>query len=67
MFADDAHEKGVRALVSETPYAAFEYQDAQRHVDALSKSRDAIVRDISELEARQDELLDKLAVFSVQD
>ena len=67
VFADEAHEKGVRALVSETPYASFEYQDVQRHADALGKSRDQICSDIQELEARQDELLDRLSAFTVND
>ena len=67
VFADEAHEKGVRALVSETPYASFEYQDVQRHADALRKSRDQICSDIQELEGRQDELLDRLSAFTVND
>jgi len=67
VFADEAHEKGVRALVSETPYASFEYQDVQRHADALGKSRDQICSDIQELEARQDELLDRLSAFTSND
>ena len=65
VFADEAHEKGVRAIVSETPYSAFEYNDAQRHADALAKSRDSIRQSIAELESRQDELLDRLSSFSV--
>jgi hypothetical protein len=67
VFADDAHDKGVRALVAETPYTAFEYHDAQRHADALGKSRDQIQAAIKELEVRQDELLDQLAVLSAND
>ncbi len=61
VLSDDAHDKGVRALVSETPYASFEYRDAQSHADALTKSRDSLCHSIAELEAKQDMLLDRLS------
>jgi len=57
--ADDAR---IRALVSETPLADKEHQDAQRHADALGRSRTAMVDTIAELERAQDELLDRLVV-----
>ena len=58
--ADDAEDQALRALVSETPGASFEARDAQRHVDALRKHRAHIDAEIVKLEARQDELLDRL-------
>ena len=57
--ADDAR---LRSLVSETPLAVHESNDAQRHADAFSRARIALVELIGELERRQDELLEKLVV-----
>jgi hypothetical protein len=56
--ADDAR---LRALVSETPLAGREHQDAQKHADAMAKHRATVVAKISELEVAQDELLDRLS------
>lgn len=53
--ADDAR---LRALVSETPIAQKEHQQAQRQVEVLRRNRDELRSDIARLEARQDELLD---------
>ena len=58
--ADDADDQAIRALVSETPGAAFEANDARKHADAMARHRDHIASTIAELERRQDELLDKL-------
>jgi hypothetical protein len=52
--ADDAR---VRALVSETPLAAHEHNEAARHADAMTKARDALKKTVGDLERRQDELL----------
>jgi len=60
VLTDDADDKELRSLVAETPHAAFEHRDAQGHVDSLSQHRDHILKEISELELRQDSLLDKL-------
>jgi len=57
--ADDAR---IRSLVSETPLAGHEYADAQRHADAVTRARAALIADIGELERKQDELLGRLAV-----
>ena len=57
--ADDAR---IRSLVSETPLAGHEYSDAQRHADAVTRARAALIVDIGELERKQDELLGRLAV-----
>ena len=57
--ADDAR---LRALVSETPLAGREHQDAQRHADAMQRHRASVLEDIAKLEQAQDELLDRLLV-----
>jgi len=54
----------VRALVSETPAATFEYRDAKAHADAMRKHRQHIVSSITELERRLDDLLDRMKVDS---
>jgi predicted nucleic acid-binding Zn-ribbon protein len=59
--ADDADDLAVRALVSETPVASQESNDARKHVDAMRRHRDHVLAEIAELEARQDRLLDELA------
>jgi hypothetical protein len=58
--ATDADDQAIRALVSETPGAAAEANDARKHADAMASHRAHIVATIAELEQRQDELLDKL-------
>jgi hypothetical protein len=60
VFAGDADEQAIRALVSETPGAAHEATDARKHADAMRRHRQHVVDSIAELERRQDELLDKL-------
>ncbi len=55
--ADDAR---VRALVSETPLAARESNDAQRHAQAMGAARDSLAAQVKRMEAEVDELLDKL-------
>lgn len=57
---DDAEDLGLRALVSETAGASFEANDADKHVEAMRRHRQHVVTRIGELEARQDELLDRL-------
>ena len=54
---DSADEARVRALVSETPLATQEHNEAARHADAMAKARDALRKTVSDLERRQDELL----------
>jgi hypothetical protein len=60
VFASDADDQAIRALVSETPAAAHEATDARKHADAMRRHRQHVVDSIVELERRQDELLDKL-------
>ncbi|MCU0260349.1 MAG: hypothetical protein MUE78_04965 [Ilumatobacteraceae bacterium] len=59
-FVSDADDQAIRALVSETPGAAFEANDAAKHADAMRRHRAHVVGKIAELEQRQDELLDRL-------
>lgn len=59
-FADDADELSLRALVSETPMASKESNEARKHLDAMRRHRDHVVGEIAELERRQDQLLDRL-------
>jgi hypothetical protein len=54
---ESADEARVRSLVSETPLAAHEHNEAARHADAMVKARDALHRTVVDLEHRQDELL----------
>jgi hypothetical protein len=59
--ADDAR---LRALVSETPLADREHQEAQRHAEAMHRHRDEVLAGIAKLEQAQDDLLDRLSVES---
>jgi hypothetical protein len=60
--AGDADDARMRALVAESPGARLEHRDAQRHADAMAKSRAKVLASIADLEKTQDELLDKLVV-----
>jgi len=53
--ADDAR---LRSLVSETPLAQKEHEEARRHVDVNRRNRDQLHAEVVRLEVRQDELLD---------
>ncbi|MDP1821185.1 MAG: hypothetical protein Q8K58_14995 [Acidimicrobiales bacterium] len=58
--AETADDARLRALVSETPIADREHQEAQRHADAMQRHRAEVLESISRLEVTQDELLDRL-------
>jgi hypothetical protein len=64
VLTDAAEEARLRALVSETPLANREYQEAQRHVDAMASGRQAVLATIAELQVAQDSLLDRLVIES---
>ena len=64
---EDAEEARVRSLVSETPLAHREHTEAQRHADAMARSRAALAASIAELQQSQDELLDKLVIGAERD
>ena len=53
--ADDAR---LRSLVSETPVAQKEHEQARRQVEVNRRNRDELQAEIARLEVRQDELLD---------
>ena len=59
-FADAAEEARIRALVSETPLADREHAEAQKHADAMARSRAAVTASIAELEQAVDDLLGRL-------
>jgi hypothetical protein len=59
---DIADDTRLRSLVSETPVAAKEYDEASRHAAAMLRSRQALLDTITELERRQNELLDRLVI-----
>ena len=58
--ADDADSQAIRALMSETPGASFDANDARKHADAMRRHRRHVVDTIAELESRQDRLLDQM-------
>jgi hypothetical protein len=57
---DEADSQAIRALVSETPGASHEANDARKHADAMRRHRQHVVDEIGRLEVRQDELLDQM-------
>lgn len=66
-FRDDADELSLRALVSETPMASHESNEARKHLDAMGRHRAHVASAITAAEQRQDELLDRLVVGGRQD
>jgi uncharacterized protein YbaP (TraB family) len=58
--ADAADDARIRSLVSETPLADKESNEAQRHVDAMTRARDNLAVQVRRLEKDVDDLLDKL-------
>ena len=62
VFAETAEDARIRALVSETPLADHDWQEARRHEEAMLRGRDAARARVVELEKAQDELLAKLVV-----
>jgi hypothetical protein len=62
VFLETADEARIRSLVSETPLADRDWQDAQRHVEVMMHGRDTARARVTELERVQDELLSKLVV-----
>ncbi len=66
-FRDDADELSLRALVSETPMASHESNEARKHLDAMLRHRAHVAAEITAAEQRQDELLDRLVVGGGQD
>lgn len=59
-FVDAADDARLRSLVSETPLAAGEHREAAKTVAGLRRDRDAQMKRMTKLEAKQDALLDQL-------
>lgn len=60
-FSDTESDAQLRALVSETPLADREFRTAARHAAAMTGHRDRLRAEITVLEQRLDELLDRLS------
>ena len=58
--SDAADDARLRSMVSETPLAHRDYTEAQRHADAMQRTRDTVAGSIAEMQAAQDDLLDRL-------
>jgi hypothetical protein len=57
----ESDDLALRAMMSETPSANHESNDARKHADAMRRHREHVVAEIVELEVRQDQLLDRLS------
>lgn len=62
--AEEADDARVRALASDSPMAAREHREAQKHADAMARSRAATAASIAGFERTLDELLERLVVDS---
>jgi len=60
VLSEAAEDARIRSLVSETPLAHREYTEAQRHADAMERTRRTVAEEVAELQASQDQLLDRL-------
>ena len=58
---DEADDLDTRALVSDSPLARSEAREASGHAAAINKAKAHVVAEITRLEAKQDQLLDKLS------
>lgn len=58
--AGEADEARIRAMVSETPLAEKDFQEASRHAEKMRRHHTELSDRIVGLETRQDELLDEL-------
>ncbi len=58
---DDADDLELRAVVSDSPMARSEAHAAGGHAAAYGRARAHIVDEIARLDARQDDLLDRLS------
>jgi hypothetical protein len=62
VFDETVDDARIRSLVSETPLANHDWNEARRHADAMRRGRDDVRSRVAELERAQDELLSKLVV-----
>lgn len=61
---DEASDLSLRALVSETPSAEFEYRQAKKHADVIVRNHEQLVAEIADLERRMNDLLDRMKEHS---
>ena len=61
---DDANDLSLRALVSETPSAEFEYRESKKHADVVVRHHGQLVAEIADLEGRMNDLLDRMKEHS---
>ena len=59
--ADEADEARLRSLVSETPLSEQSFHEASRHAEAMRRHHTELQTRISDLELRQDQLLDQMS------
>lgn len=59
-FAETADDARLRALVSETPLASREHDEAARTVTAMRRDRASWSERLIDLEKKQDDLLDQM-------
>ena len=57
---DDADDLEMRSVVSDSPFDSQESRQASAHAESMRRHRDDLRRTLSELEARQDALLDRM-------
>jgi hypothetical protein len=55
--SEEADDARIRSLVSETPLAAQDYSETQRHAESMERARVALRATVADLQRRQDELL----------
>lgn len=60
VLVDEHDDLAVRAMVSESAYDRSEAHAASGPAEALARERDRLAREIADLEAVQDRLLDEL-------
>lgn len=61
---DDVNDLSLRALVSETPSAEFEYRESKKHADVIVRHHGQLVAEIADLERRMNDLLDRMKEHS---
>ncbi len=59
--ANEADEARLRSLVSETPLSEQSFHEASRHAEAMRRHHTEVQTRISDLETRQDQLLDQMS------
>ena len=56
----EVEEARIRSMVSETPVSEQEMHEAARHADAMRRHHGELQARMTELETRQDDLLDEM-------